>query len=269
VAAAGPSKEQCIASNSDAQDLVREGKFSEARARLRECADPSCPALVRDDCTRRLDELERAQPTIIFDVKDGTGRDRRAVSVTVDGTLLVRELNGKPLPVDPGEHTFVVTAEGEKPVTRSFVLKVGEKERLERLTLGEPPQSDTAQARDAGLGTQRIVGIAVAGVGIAGVAVGAIFGLMASSAWSQAKGACGPDPSHCIDLTGANSFKSTTDSDATISTVAFIAGGVLLAGGAALFLTGGPKRSSATGARVWIAPSLGQDRAGAAVDGVF
>jgi hypothetical protein len=264
------SKEQCIASNSDAQDLFRDGKFSGARARLRECADPSCPALVRDDCTRRLDDLERAQPTIILDVKDGAGRDLRTVSVTVDGALLVGELNGKPLPVDPGEHTFVVTAEGEKPVTRSFVLKVGEKERRERLTIGEPPpQTDTPQAGDAGLGTQRTLGIAIAGAGIVSVAVGTIFGLMASSAWSQAKSACGPDTSHCIDLAGANSFKSTTDSDAAISTVAFVAGGVLLAGGAALFLTGGPKGSSATRARLWIAPSLGQDRAGAAVDGVF
>jgi hypothetical protein len=263
------SKEQCIASNSDAQDLFRDGKLSLARARLRECADPSCPALVRDDCTRRLDDLERAQPTIIFDVKDGSGRDLRAVSVTVDGVLLVHELNGKPLPVDPGEHTFVVTAEGEKPVTRTFVLKVGEKERLEHLTIGELPQADGAQARDAGLGTQRILGIAVGGVGIVGVAVGTIFGLMASSAWSQAKGACGPDTSHCNDLNGANSFKNTTDSDAAISTVAFIAGGVLLVGGAALFLTGGPKGTSPTRAEVWIAPSLGQERAGAAVGGVF
>jgi hypothetical protein len=52
--------------------------------------------MVRDDCTRRLDELDKAQPTIVFEAKDGAGRDLTAVQVTVDGKPLVESLTARP-----------------------------------------------------------------------------------------------------------------------------------------------------------------------------
>jgi hypothetical protein len=57
--------------------------------------------MVRDDCTQRLDELNRQLPTIVFDGKDAAGGDVIAVSVTVDGRLLTERLDGAPLEVDP------------------------------------------------------------------------------------------------------------------------------------------------------------------------
>src|ERR1700689_3253040 len=96
------TKGQCIAANTKAQDLRRDGKLSEARAELQTCGDPSCPALVRDDCTKRLNELEGAQPTIIFDAKDGAGHDLSAVAITMDGHPFADKLDGKALRVDPG-----------------------------------------------------------------------------------------------------------------------------------------------------------------------
>ena len=94
VFASGPAladltKDQCIDANGKGQELRREGSFAAARLQLRQCATPSCPAMVRDDCTRRLDELESAQPTILFDVKDATGTDLIDVRVSVDGQPLV------------------------------------------------------------------------------------------------------------------------------------------------------------------------------------
>jgi hypothetical protein len=84
--------------------------------------------------------------------------------------------------------------------------------------------------------TQRVVGIALFGVGAAGLVTGAVFGIDAKSKMddSNASGHCQPD-NHC-DATGL-SERSSALTAATISTIGFIGGVAFLAGGAALYLT--------------------------------
>jgi hypothetical protein len=137
------TKAQCIDANTSGQHLRREGKLSEAREQLRSCTDALCPSIVRDDCTRRLDELEKAQPTIAFEVKDGSGADVTAVKVTMDGKPLTDKLDGTALPVDIGQHVFTFDVAGDKPVTvsRTLLLTEGEKGRRERIAVGGPPGS--------------------------------------------------------------------------------------------------------------------------------
>ncbi len=142
--ASGPAladltKDQCIDANGKGQELRREGSFAAARVQLRQCATPSCPAMVRDDCTRRLDELESAQPTILFDVKDASGTDIIDVRVSVDGQPLVPRLNGKPVNVDPGAHEFTFEATGKPPVTERLLVSEGEIGRRERVIVGAAP----------------------------------------------------------------------------------------------------------------------------------
>jgi len=60
------TKEQCIDANGQARELRREGKLAAAREQLRLCGNPKCPAMVRDDCAKRLDEVDKAQPTMAF-----------------------------------------------------------------------------------------------------------------------------------------------------------------------------------------------------------
>jgi hypothetical protein len=84
--------------------------------------------------------------------------------------------------------------------------------------------------------TQRVVGIALFGVGVAGLVTGAVFGLDAKSRMddSNASGHCQPD-NHC-DATGL-SERSSALTAATISTIGFIGGVAFLGGGAALYST--------------------------------
>jgi len=65
--------------------------------------------------------------------------------------------------------------------------------------------------------------------------VGAVFGLGASSKWSDAKSHCAAYPYGC-DAQGLDA-RSSASSKATISTIAFIAGGAAIAGAAVLWLT--------------------------------
>jgi hypothetical protein len=284
-ARADVTKAQCIDANTKGQDLRRNGKLAEAREQLRACADAACPGLVRDDCTKRLDELEHAQPTIVFDVKDGAGHDVSAVRVTVDGRALADRLTGAPLRVDPGEHVFAFEVAGQAPLTQSFVIREGEPDRHERVVLGGPAPSPAAAPAPAstpapapalastpapasGMGTQKILGLTAAGLGLAGVVVGSVFGVMTGSEINQQKTDCG-GPSSCPSHPAALSDHSSASTDGTISTASFIAGGVLLAAGGVLFFTGGQATEPASTGRLTVLPSAGPGSAGISLRGRF
>jgi hypothetical protein len=268
---AAPTKEQCIDANSQAQKLRRESKLTAARQQLLSCSDPSCPVMVRGDCTARLDEVQKAQPTLVLDVKSRSGDDLTDVKVTVDGEAFAAKLDGTAVPMDPGQHTFTFEAAGFEPVSKTLVLKETEKDRRERIVLhrapkvapeapatgpavalpDEPPVAEPSH----GLGTQRWLGLVVGGVGLAGVAVGSVFGLKASSEWSAQQSACG-SPSNCPDHDGAVTHHANLTTDGTIATWSFIGGGALVASGVLLFLTA-PSRYKPPSAGFVIVPLAG------------
>jgi hypothetical protein len=293
VAAADPTRQECLAAHTQAQDLRRDGKLSAARDQRRRCSESTCPGMVKSDCTTRLDELERAQPTIAFVVKDASGKDVTSVSVTMDGKPWAAALEGKALNADPGKHVFVFTIPGVSPIEQSFVLTEGEKGRRERVVVESPrgsqqaptqaepspppppPVSPTKEStpeappgQSGGMGTGQVVGLAVGTVGILGLGAGGVFGFLTSSAWSKAKTDCGGSTTQCTNVSGGNSDRNTALTDATISTVGFIAGGALLVTGAVLVLTGGNgKKESTTG--LVVSPTLGPGEGGVAVMGRF
>lgn len=296
-ASADVTKDQCIDADTQAQSLRREGRFHEARAQLRVCVDTGCPSIVRDDCAQRVDELERAQPTIVFAAKDTTGHDLTAVRVAMDGQPFAERLDGTALAADPGQHTFTFEVQGQPVVTQTYVLRESEKGRRETFTIGvaapaPSPQHDQpappvrvegegiappAQrpteapptARTGGLGGQKVAGLVVGGAGIVGIAVGSIFGAIASSSWSKAQGECSPGncPSAAHALAATDHDSAVTA--ATISTVGFIAGGALLVGGIVVFLTA-PRREEGTSTRAFtLVPNVGANGAAMSLHGSF
>jgi hypothetical protein len=281
--AGGVTKDQCISADSSAQDLRRAGKFAAARDALRQCSDPGCPAIIRDDCTQLLDELSKAQPTIIFDLKDGAGRDLTDVTATNDGQPVAHALDGSSLRIDPGTHTFVFIEPGQEAVTRTYVIKEGEKDRRERIVIGPPPATAAAPVPSAaptaataapaatpqsGMGTQRLIGLVVGGVGVVGVGLGAVFGAMTMSAASTQKSAC-PSATNCPNYGQASSAHSGGETDATLSTVSFIAGGALLASGVILFFTAPHPKEQAPSVALAVTPGVAPGGGGLWVSGAF
>ena len=273
-ARADVTRAQCIEANGQAQSLRREEKLAQARDLLKLCGDPKCPGTVATDCTKRLDELEAAQPTIVFDVKDGSGRDIDAVMVSVDDRPLAEKLDGTPFQVDPGDHVFTFEVEGQPLVTLHFVLTEGQKGRHESVVVGAPPapaappsvapsegppetpSDEPRLAPSNGRRTTRTIGIVVGAAGAAGVVTGAVFGLLASSRWSSQQRNC-ESSTNCLDHAQAVLDHSALTTDGAVSTVAFIAGGALLAGGAALFLIGNREPKTEPAAALVVAPSAG------------
>jgi hypothetical protein len=249
-----PTKDQCIAANGQAQALRRAGKFAQARVQLATCVDPHCPKLVSADCASRLDELDRAQPTVLFDVKDAAGHDLASVRLDIDGQPSTAPLDGTAIAVDPGQHTFHFEAEGQPPATEMLVIQEQEKGRREHVTLGTPAvASSTPTSTESvppppqGRAVRRTVGLVVGGVGVAGVAAGAVFGILASSAKSNYEAHCGSSiqqPAGACDPTGISGHQDAS-TKATLSTAFFIGGGALAAAGAVLFFTA-PKAAATT-----------------------
>jgi hypothetical protein len=273
------TKDQCIDADTQAQTLRRAGKLAATRDQLQKCGDPSCPALVRDDCSRRLDEVERAQPTILFEAKDAAGQDLVGVKVAVDGQPHAESLGGTALKVDPGPRTFTFTGPDLSPLTQTFVVREGEKDRRERVVLARTvaapapglavPPSTPPESPPSGMARGKVYGLILGGVGLAGIGVGSVFGLMTASAGSQQKSDCA-GASSCANYGQAAHDHTTAQNDGTISTIAFIAGGALLAGGAVLFfVSGSPSSEPSATSRLVVAPSVGPGAGGLLVRGEF
>lgn len=222
--------------------------------------------------------LEPKVPRIVIEVAEA-GRPG-GLAVTRDGAPVEEGQFNRPILVDPGEITVEASAPGKKPF-RSTVTVKGEGTRVtvpvrladvedfgKRDELPPPPPK-------TGIGGQRIAGIAVGVLGLGGVAVGTVFGLEAKSTYEKAIGdttlcpskkACYPDGKKLVDAAQA---------DATLSTIAFAAGGVAVAGGLVLILTARSAPPAPTsgqkgsGASATLVPVLAQGFGGVVAVGEF
>jgi hypothetical protein len=281
--------QQCIDANEAAQSARKAEKLHDARANLLICVAASCPGLVRDDCAQRLEEVERAQPTIVFEARSAAGHDIVAVIITVDGRPFTSKLDGSALPIDPGEHVVTFEAGDFPPMTQRYVLHEGEKGRRERVVFGAPPQPAPSQtgapsappASAAPTGEtvpvtrspspfqgQRLTGIILGAAGLVTVTIGAILGTNASSSWSSARAECG-SPTSCPNYNQAVADHDSATSAATLSTIGFLTGAALLAGGAALYFTAPTESPNRITTGVRVAPTMSQAGGGMTLVGRF
>jgi hypothetical protein len=211
--AVGPSLEQCAAANESAQDAQRAGKLRDARASLTTCIAADCPAILRQDCAQRLEQISRIMPTVVLVVTDAAGNDLAEVRVRSDDVVLAERLGGTAIEIDPGQHLLSFESPGFGRVEKSVLLRVNEKDRVVKvvmtpvappalapqLTPQLTPQPEPNPARaEAGRSPWPYVSFGVAGAGLAAGAV--LTGL-----WAQAKAdgnaACGV-PLSCDTTTG-------------------------------------------------------------------
>ncbi len=204
------------------------------------------------------------------------------LDVRRDGVSLAQSAWGTALPVDPGSHEVVSSAPGRRTWSTKLQVDAGTRQsvtvpKLEEEPVAVAPASDAPAGENAaattGLApsalvadtstspgqTQRIVGLTTGIVGLVAIGGGAFFGLKAGSTYDDAKAACGGTTA-CKTDEGLQK-RSDADSQATLSTVAFIAGGALLAGGAVIYFTAPKKKTAAaafapdTRVRMGVSPS--------------
>jgi hypothetical protein len=130
-------RQQCISAHTTAQQLMKDGKLREARRQLLLCASGQCPDLLTVDCADWLADVERDLPTVVFALR-AQGEERVDVRVLVDGQVVQSQLDGKAVPLDPGEHTVRFEPADGEPLERKFVLSAGEKNREVAVSVAPP-----------------------------------------------------------------------------------------------------------------------------------
>jgi hypothetical protein len=161
------------------------------------------------------------------------------------------------VPLDPGEHRITAEADGYDPAEKTIKLAEGVHERV-TLTLDKTKVAAAAPVEDADDddgGGSSLPAVLAFGVGAAGIGLGTVFGVMAFSETDKVQGQCDgnrcpPDVQDALD---------TAKTNGTVSTIAFVVGGVGVAAGVVLLLTSGGSSKPDTGAdevslRPWVGP---------------
>jgi hypothetical protein len=163
---------------------------------------------------------------------------------------------GTAIPTDPGSHVVSAKAPGYQPWQTTVTLRDASDETvvIPDLEVAPPPvaaksastkvddQPTSAAtipaaapaAEPSGLGTQRITALVVGGVGVAGLAVGTVFGIRSKSAHDDAAPYC--NQGQCTDPAGVASLNEARTAG-NVSTAAFLLGAVGVSAGAVLWLT--------------------------------
>lgn len=241
----------------------REGKLASAWAEFNEVITLAQRDGRHDRVSYARERIAAVEPRLSrLKIELPRDNDMAALEVKLDGNVVGRPALGVAVPVDPGTHEVAVSAPGKVPWRTSVVVEPGPSTvavaipaLLDAPKIAQPaPFSPTPapathdRAPESNDGTtQRIAAYALGGLGVIGVGLGAVFGVDAigKNDDSYEQGCIG---NNCSPEAGA--LRKDAQTSGTISTIAFIAGGAALAGGAVLFFTAPSARSESTRAPV-------------------
>jgi hypothetical protein len=194
-------------------------------------------------------------------------------AVSRDGTQLGGTSLGVALPTNPGKHMVVASAPGHADRLFVVVLAEGARQTLEvgpgetaGAASGAPVAGAVPAPAPSAWTTRKTIALTLGIVGVAGVAVGSVFGFeaIAKNNDSNSNGHCAADG---CDPTGKD-LRNTALGDATVSTIAISAGLAAIAGGVVLWMIG-PAQASSTAGGFRLLPAFAAGRAGALVQGAW
>ena len=229
--------------------LEKSGQWVEASERyleatrlpVEDASERSVQEQARVDARAAEAELRPKIPLLVIDVR---GADSAGVTVTSNGVKVNPALLGTKLPTNPGDVLVVGEAPPRRVEARATAL---EGQTISLLLDFAPapapvaattaPPAATSAVEDSGAKahpgkTQRLLGWILIGTGGGALVLGGVTGGLALAKQGQLDMTC-PTPSTCpagTDLGGINTLR-------ILSTVGFIAGGVLGATGTTLVLT--------------------------------
>ncbi len=247
--------------------------FREAESAARASGQAERARIARDRAAALEPKLTRLTVNVSPKNNDVPG-----VVVKRDGSALSSALWGSPLPVDPGPHAIEASAPGYRKVAINVEVRPGgggqstdipalEKEAAATGVTGATAAAVTTPAVEGGSAwpAQKTWALVAGGVGVAGLVVGSVFGLRASSKWDDSQ-----KDNRCVERRCTpEGIKLADDakSAAGLSTISFGVGLLGLAGGAVLWLTAPKKASEANATGLRFAPAVGAGSVGAQLGG--
>jgi hypothetical protein len=250
-----------------ARALLKRGLLVEAAERLREASrlpvsgDAGVQEQAKRDAEKELGELSPRIPSLVIAI---SGAGEAPVTVTLDGAPIPSDLLGEERPVNPGLHRLVAKRGADE---RSLDVTVTEGERkplsIDFGSAGAAPTAAPTAAPDTGVskagassgaGNKTLAFVAL-GAGAAGLLVGGVTGGLALGKKNKLD-----DNDACLDGRCTYAVESDVQSlrtFRTVSTIGFIAGGVLAATGVVLLVTSGGSERQGAAARPHVALAVG------------
>ncbi len=214
------------------------------------------------EARRRASLLEPRLAYLTILVPDASRID--GLQVARNGMAIDPELWNQGVPVDPGDYEISGQAPGherwsahvkiasdtqkasvEVPRMKTFAEAARDAKPPPEVkpvapppVVAKPDESAQPDATPSAFTGTRKIAIAVAAVGVIGIATGAVFGAKANSLESQSDATC---PTSVCNDPHALQLNSDAHSDARIANIGIIAGGALVAGGVVLWFIGAPK----------------------------
>lgn len=232
-----PTKDECVEAYKKNQSLRRDGRYREAIEQLLVCARDPCPAVLQTDCTSWLREARSLAPSIVVRPRAPGEADVTDVRVSMDGVEVASHLDGRPIEVDVGSHTFAFERPGSPRIEKKLLVVQGEQNRIVDVDFTPPAPAPAAPPATAPStpasapetdAPQRPIPWTVYALGGAGaIALGtsAVFGLIGLSARQ--------DLYRCKDAGCPDADVDAVARKFRVADIA-LAAGVVLAGAAAI-----------------------------------
>jgi hypothetical protein len=232
----------------------------------------------KDFARQRMAELEKQLGKVVVEVQQRV----ELTEVLVEDRRVPEAEKGQTFAVETGQRKFIFRAKGKKQAVQLVTInKSATPQRVSVPEMGDqpkeapPPPPDSTRSSDEPKAapavaapqpdgsTQRVAGLAIAGVGLVGIGIGSVTGLMTFSNPCKTGAPCSDDERASGRLTS------------TVSNISFVAGAVLFAGGLLTFFLAPSAKATARGQMnvqhaerpVRLFPELGAGWAG--VRGVF
>ncbi|MGK3962334.1 hypothetical protein WMF38_55665 [Sorangium sp. So ce118] len=253
----------------------KEGKTASAWAEFKEASALAASAGQQDRAqfaAKRGSELEARLTRLVLEV----AQPAPGMAITLNGKdLSATAATGSGIPVDPGTATVEARAPGKQPWSQQVTLDPGPS--TARVTIPPlagvaapaapsaappapprpaPPARPNAPAPEGAGSPMRALGFVAGGVGLAGIGVGAVFGVLTmQKAGDVEEGCSGNFRCSRADVEANESARTT----AMVSNIAVGAGLLCLGAGVAMVLLSPSPEKAVAGERVWVAPSVASD----------
>jgi hypothetical protein len=249
-AQADDTKKRCAAAYEQAQVLRKERKLTKAVEQLAVCSEAACPMFVRRECGQWSKDVEAKMPTVVFEVRDASGKPLTGARVMIDGKVLKDPIDDSEVAVDPGDHVLRYELPGADPIEQGVTFREGEKARkLSMLfdTAQTAPPPPPPQPSGPSFGTPPVIVFVLGGVGVAGIAAFTTLGILGKNERDDLRDTCAPSCSE-DDV-------SSVRTKLILADVSLGVGVVSLGVATYFFITAPrvpPKSSSGTNSSVWV-----------------
>jgi hypothetical protein len=261
----------------------RQGRTATAWATYKEAAS-AANAVGRNDYLVAAERHANALESNLAKLTLNVDQPVEGLHLERDGIAVDRAEWGIAIPVDPGSYSVVASAPGHKSWASSVTVTQNGAQvtltvpaleaQIEAPMLPPPEPVATAPVtipagpvetdRHSGPSAQYVIAWAIAGAGVAGLAIGTGFAVSAKNEYNRSVSQCETaDPDLCSGQ-GVNA-RNDARSQGDVATLAFGLGAAALVAGGVLWLTAPHSGSERHGTSLLVAPTLG----GASLQGTW